>query len=211
MKVEHLEVLAEEASIAAALADVLPRLLGSITFNIYEHLGKQDLMLRLPERLRGYARWLPANYRILVVVDRDNQDCHELKAELEREAHAAGLKTRKSAGTKAWQVVNRIAIEELEAWYFGDWKAVRKAYPKVPASIPSQAPFRAPDDIKGGTWEALERVLQSAGYFSGGLRKIEAAQTIAPHLEPARNISPSFCALRNVLQEIAVPSARASQ
>jgi hypothetical protein len=25
-------------------------------------------------------------------------------------------------------VVNRLAIEELEAWYFGDWEAVRAAY-----------------------------------------------------------------------------------
>jgi hypothetical protein len=34
---------------------------------------------------------------------------------------------------------------------------------------------RVPDDIKGGTWEAFQHVLQSSGYFTDGLRKIEAA------------------------------------
>ena len=29
----------------------------------------------------------------------------------------------------AWQVVNRIAIEELQAWHFGDWEAARQANP----------------------------------------------------------------------------------
>ena len=203
MNVEHLEVLAEEASIAAALRVLMPGLLGSVSFNIYEHLGKQDLLQKLPNRLRGYAAWLPAGYRVLVVVDRDSQDCHELKATLEKVAKAAGLKTRTSAGGKHWQIVNRIAIEELEAWYFGDWKAVRKAYPKVPASIPKQAAFRDPDDIKGGTWEAFERVLQGSGFFSGGLRKIEAAEAVAPYLDPSRNGSRSFQALRALLQEVA--------
>jgi hypothetical protein len=100
-------------------------------------------------------------------------------------------------------VVNRIAIEELEAWYFGDWRAVRAAYPKVPRNAPQQASFRHPDDIAGGTWEAFERVLQGAGYFGQGLRKVEAARTIAPHLVPRRNTSPSFRALRDALQEMA--------
>ena len=54
-----------------------------------------------------------------VVVDRDSDDCHKLKNKLEDIAKEAGLTTRTSAGSK-WQVVNRIVVEELEAWYFGD-------------------------------------------------------------------------------------------
>jgi hypothetical protein len=91
----------------------------------------------------------------------------------------------------------------LEAWYFGDWKAVRTAYPGVSSTVPKQARYRDSDAIRGGTWEAFERILQKAGYFQGGLRKIEAARTIAAHMEPSRNSSCSFQVLRSALMEIA--------
>jgi hypothetical protein len=100
-------------------------------------------------------------------------------------------------------VVTRLAIEELEAWYFGDWEAVRAAYPRLPATIPAQAKYRDPDAIVGGTWEALERILQKAGYFSLGLAKIEAARAIAAHMVPERNTSRSFQILRNALADMA--------
>lgn len=115
----------------------------------------------------------------------------------------AGLRTRAAArGTATYAVVNRLAIEELEAWYFGDWDAVRAAYPKAPATIPRKAAYRRPDDIRGGTHEALLRVLPQAGYFSGGLRKIEAARAIAAHMVPSRSTSPSFCVLRDALRDL---------
>jgi hypothetical protein len=201
MSVEHLEVLVEEPSMEAALRLMLPRLLGETTFAIYTHQCKQDLLQRLPERLRGYSAWLPEGRRILVVVDRDNDDCYQLKALLEAMAVAAGLTTR-SADLTNFQVVNRLAIEELEAWYFGDWEAVRAAYPRVPATIPRQARYRDPDAIAGGTWEAFESVVRRAGYFAGGLRKIEAAREIAAHMDPERNRSRSFQVLRDVLVEM---------
>ena len=78
-------------------------------------------------------------------------------------------------------MVNRVAIEELEAWYFGDWEAVQAAYPGVNANLPQKAGFRDSDAVQGGTWEAFERVLQKARYFKNGLRKIEAARTVAEH------------------------------
>ena len=96
-----------------------------------------------------------------------------------------------------------MAIEELEAWYFGDWSAVRRAYPRVSAKVPRQAKYRFPDAIKGGTWEAFERILKRAGYFRTGLRKIEAARAVAEHMDPERNSSPSFCSLKSALAQVA--------
>lgn len=203
MTVAHVEVLVEEPSAEAALRLLLPRILGAVTFEVYRHTCKDDLLARLPERLRGYASWLPDDWRIVVVVDRDDDDCATLKGRLERMAHDAGLATRASGG--AIQVVTRLAIEELEAWFFGDWEAVRAAYPRVNPNIPRQAPYRDPDAIRGGTWEAFERVLQRAGYFSTGLRKIEAARAVATHMVPDRNTSPSVGALRASLAEMVEP------
>jgi hypothetical protein len=139
----------------------------------------------------------------VVVVDRDDDDCAKLKARLEKMATDAGLVTRSTSGDQPYVVVNRLAIEELEAWYFGDWEAVRACYPRVSATIPSQAKYRVPDAVAGGTWEAFERVLQKAGYFEMGLAKIEAAKTIAATMEPTRNSSRSFQVLRDALAEMA--------
>ena len=48
----------------------------------------------------------------------------------------------------------------------------------------------------------MERELKKAGYFSGGLRKIEAAKTISAYMEPERNNSKSFQVFRDGLQEM---------
>lgn len=199
MTVSHVEVLVEEPSAEAALRILLPKMLGDASFAVYAHSCKDDLLKRLPERLRGYAAWLPDDWRIVVVVDRDDDDCAQLKKRLEAMAAEAGLATKSKPKSKRFAVVNRLAIEELEAWYFGDWEAVQQAYPKVNANIPFQAKYRSPDAIKGGTWEAFERVMKAGGYFKTGLRKIEAARSVAEYMDPSRNTSPSFCALRDAL------------
>lgn len=204
MKAEHLEILVEEPSMEAFLREVLPKVLGpDVSFQIYPYQCKDDLLGKLPARLRGYANWLPETSRIVVIVDRDDDDCSGLKMKMEKMASNAGLRTRTSTADNCCQVVNRIAIEELEAWYFGDWEAVRQAYPKVGANIPKKESYRDPDDILGGTWEAFERVLQKAGYFKNGLRKTEAARAIGKQIDPQRNRSRSFQVFRDAILEAA--------
>jgi hypothetical protein len=135
-----------------------------------------------------------------VLVDRDNDDCVQLKRRLEQIAATCGLPTRTRARAN-WQAANRIAIEELEAWYFGDWQAVRAAYPK--AALSNKERHRDPDAIVGGTWELLERVLQRGGYFKGGIRKLELARKIGVNFEPRRCSSRSFRNFYDVIMEAA--------
>ena len=163
--------------------------------------GKADLLAKLHSRLRAYASWLPNDWRVVVIVDRDDEDCAALKGKLESAARAAGLVTRSRARGPRWQLVNRIVVEELEAWYFGDWTAVRGAYPRVAATITNQAGYRDPDAIHGGTWEAFERVMRRNGYFRGGLRKIEAVGAIGALLDPTRCASSSFATFRDAILE----------
>jgi hypothetical protein len=202
MSVQHIEVLVEEPSMEAALRLLLPRLLVGISFEVYPSQCKQELLDRLERRLRGYSLWLPQDWRVVVVVDRDNEDCHRLKERLEAMARDVGLTTRTMTGGRDYQVVNRLAIEELDAWYFGDWDAVRAAYRRVPENIPRRAKYRQPDNIKGGTREAFERVLRKAGYFKGGMLRVEAARSIAQHWDPCRNTSRSFQVFRDALREM---------
>jgi hypothetical protein len=201
MTANHLEILVEEPSMEAFLAQLLPRLLGErATFTLHVHQGKRDLLHKLRGRLCGYAKWLPETTRIVVLVDRDDDDCVALKQQIEKYIVAAGLSSRTASGNP-WQVASRLAIEELESWFFGEWTAVLKAYPKASATIPHKATYREPDAIAGGTWEALERVMRNAGYFSGGFRKMEAANAIGKQFNPDLAKSPSFIAFRDVLLE----------
>lgn len=186
----------------AFLGALLPRLLpADRTFALHPFQGKADLVGKLQARLRGYANWLPEDWRIVVVVDRDDDDCIALKAQLQGMAKRAKLRARSGVSKQRWQLVNRIAVEELEAWYFGDWFAVCAAYPRVLRSVANQARYRDPDSIAGGTWEAFERVLQRYGYFRGGLSKIEAARTLGAEMDSQRNRSVSFGHFRDAVLE----------
>ena len=190
----HIEFLLEEESAEEALKVILSKILSDdVSCEFHAFQGKQNLLKNLPARLRGYKPWIPDDWRIMVLIDEDREDCQELKAKLEGAARAAGFVTKSSAAPKgSFQVVNRVAIEELEAWFFGDTQALRNAYPKVSRHLQYQARYRDPDAITGGTYEALERLLKRLNYHREGLPKTTLAQNIAPHMEPKRNRSKSF-------------------
>ena len=197
----HIEFLVEELSAEAALSNLLPKILpDDCTYRIHPFQGKPDLLGNLRDRLRGYSHWLPDDWRIVVLVDRDADDCGELKRRLERTAESAGLRTKSVAQQgQTFTVLNRIAIEELESWFFGDSEALSRAFSRVPANLHQKAKYRNPDAITGGTCEALERVLRRAGYFRGGLAKVAVARKISQFMEPSRNRSRSFRVFRDGL------------
>jgi len=189
----HLEILVEELSMAEALEILVPQIVPGHTFGVHPYQGKTDLLGKLNERLRSYAgmRSSWSELRVVLVVDRDNEDCHDLKQKLLNACSAAKC-----------DALCRIAIEELEAWFFGDVDALRAAYPSVPASLASKAKYRDPDAIAGGTWEALERVLQRAGHYANGIPKVEVARKVAEHMRPDANQSRSFQVFRDGLRQI---------
>jgi hypothetical protein len=84
-------------------------------------------------------------------VDRDGDDCRNLKAQLEAIAAKAGFPASAQRGRKTLPVLNRISIEELEAWFFGDVDAITAGYPRVSRNLDAQARYRDPDAIPGGT------------------------------------------------------------
>lgn len=173
------------------------------SYAIHTFQGKQDLLAKLPSRLRGYAQWLPTNWSIFVIIDRDDDNCLGLKNALEQTAYGAGLITRTRGSPGKWQVANRVVIEELEAWYIGDPKAVCAAYPRINLKSLGQARYHDPDAVAGGTWENFERLLQRRNYFKGGLRKLEVARDMAAQMVPERNCFHSFqvfyCSLREAI------------
>jgi len=193
----QVEFLLEEESAEDALRELVPRLLPAHCVPRFRSLGGwQALLDNLPTLLRGYRKRIAQHgqqtLRIVVLLDADGVAERRLKI-LEEAAKAAGLSTfEQTPAGIGFQVFNALAIQEqeLEAWFLGDRDAISAAYPKVKAHHfkgidrePESHP--KPNDV-------LWSVLKAAGLYTAGKRKREWAETIAPHLETARNKSPSF-------------------
>lgn len=191
----HVEFWLEEPSAKVALDALLPRLFDGEqhTFWTVEYRNREQLLEKLPELLRDAVarmRDWPA-LRIVVLLDRDQKDCWTEKRHMEALARAAGLSTKTAPSPDGrFQVVNRLACEELEAWYFGDRDLIARVYPRVRTQH-YEGISLDPDAILGGTWEAFQRLLARAGYPDVRLKR-EWAERIGPHLDPVRNQSASF-------------------
>lgn len=189
----QIDVLLEEPSAEEALRTILPKILaGRATFRLINMRNKSRLLGELPARLRGYKNRLDdgEDLRIVVLVDRDLDDCLNLKLMLEKAALDAGLFTRSCPDQHGcFQVLNRIAIEELEAWFIGDTEALKGAFSCLRGEAFPKS-FNNPD--KSGTWEHLYKFLRSKGIYKSSYPKIESAGKIARHMDPSRNKSLSF-------------------
>ena len=184
----HFDLYVEEPSARRALEGLLPRFLcHDDTFHVNTFRSKGDLLQKMPDRLRGYSTWLPSDWRIVILVDQDSDDCKRLKRRIMQAANNAKISDR---------VLVRIVVEELEAWWFGDIPALRTIYPRVPSGLAAKARYRDPDAITGGTWEALDRELRKAGYRQG-LNKGYLSEAIVPHLDINANRSRSFQVFRD--------------
>lgn len=202
----HIVFLLEEPSAQKAIEGFVGQIVpANVTFNYIVFKGKKDLLRKLRERLLGYRKWIPSNHKIVVLIDEDRQDCKGLKQFMEAAAIEAGFVTKSTSTDGTFQVLNRIAVEEIEAWYFGDTNALTQAFPALSTTIGQKAAFRNPDSIGGGTWEALERELKKVGYYPAGLPKIEVAKTISTKMNPEVNQSPSFRAFRDGLLALITP------
>lgn len=186
------------AFLDAWLPRILPRDCG-FTTKVYQ--GKQDLLKRLPGQLRAYTKSLPSTWRIVVIVDCDEDDCVNLKAKLEGMCKDASLLSRTSSGTNCWQVVTRVVVKDLESWYFGEWEAVASAFPRVSRHIPEKAAFRSPDEIRGKAWYHLGKILARHGYDLDRTGKMGVASAVGAHIDPGRSISPSFKQLARAIAE----------
>jgi hypothetical protein len=173
-----LHLLVEGPSEHAFLERWAPRLLHETEVRIHPHQGKGELprhlasrpsperrglLDQLPAKLRGFANSdEPDKHRILVLVDADNDDAEDLAAQISKVAGkvAPGL-----------SVIVRVAVEETEAFYLGDLKALRDAFPTADMTL---ARSYKPDSICG-TWELFGKVVND-----GGGNKVAWAEAMGP-------------------------------
>lgn len=141
----------------------------------------RTLFGQLPAKLRAFAV-KGADVCVVVLVDQDDDDCVQLLADLQK--MLAKLKA------KPVNVLFRIAMEEIEAWFLADRQAVTAAYANasfqhVPGGDPDL--IDDPSDILAG---CLGVPLPCTGQM-----KAEWADKIAPHLDLDDPKSPSLAKL----------------
>jgi len=198
----HFEFLIEDLSGAKAMSILAPKLIGSEnTFRLHSYRGvgrisnsskpttaanKRILLDQLPKLLRGYGNTPNSGY-VVVICDLDNND---------KNLFLTKLRSMLNACNKKPNVCFCLAIEEFEAWYLGDFEAVRKAYPKVKDSVLNNYK----NDAICDTWEVLadavypggRRELKKKKWSEIGEQKSIWAEEISPHMDVNNNRSPSF-------------------
>jgi len=211
----HIEILVEDRSGAKLIDSLLPQVIGPHgnphTWYIHSYKGigkipkglvaagdpaKRALLNQLPRLLAGYGK-NPGIDAVVVVLDNDNRDC---KAFLEE------LNAIVSHCHPAPQTLFRLAIEEMEAWFFGDRSALLAAYPKAK----KDALKRYTQDSVCGTWELLadaiypggSAAIRKAGWPLPGQVKYKWAERITPHMNVEDNVSHSFGKFRDGLRQL---------
>jgi hypothetical protein len=133
----------------------------------------------------------------VIVIDTDKRQCPAFLAELRAVADAC---------KPVPNTLFRLAIEEIEAWYFGDQDALLAAYPRAKRDVLG----KYVQDSVCDTWELLADAVHSggsaaikkAGWPLPGQVKHEWAEKIGHLMDPERNISPSFGKLRDGLRRL---------
>jgi Domain of unknown function (DUF4276) len=208
----HLEFLVEDSSGGLLLEVLLPRILGpqddphTWRLHTYKGIGripknltannnasKRILLDQLPRLLQGYGK-TPDVDVVVVVLDLDREDESGFRKDLEQLAQKTAARSKTLFG---------IAIEEIEAWYFGDQPALFGAFPKAKQAVVSAYI----QDSVCGTWERLadaiypggSNALKKSTWPAAGVAKHEWVLRIGPLMEVGRNTSPSFLKFRDDL------------
>lgn len=194
-----IHVLVEGPSERAFLDRWAPRLLPGQDVRVHPHQGKgslpkavdappnpkaRGLLDQLPAKLRGLAAALDHELDgVLVLLDADDDSVDAL---------AGGIRAVAEHCAPQLRVRVSVAVEETEAFYLGDLRALQHAYP---AADLKAARAYVPDSICG-TWELFGRVVGD-----GGGNKVAWAEAMGPHVttQPAQSRSPSF---RDTIQQI---------
>lgn len=211
----HIEFFIEDSSGEKLLQALLPKILGNNgeihtwRTHFYKGIGripldlsnstdpsKRILLDQLPRLLRGCGK-TPSIDAVVIVVDTDGRNCRDFLRELKDVAKKCKAKPN---------TLFRLAIEEMEAWYFGDRPALCQAYPKAKLKILDSYT----QDGVCNTWELLadaiypggSAAIKKAGWPLPGQIKHEWAEKIGPLMDPTTNSSSSFLKLRDGLQRL---------
>ena len=212
----HIEILVEDSSGAKLIEILLPKIIGfqaaehSWRIKHYKGIGrvpsglsskaadpaKRILLDQLRRLLSGYGN-TPGVDAVIIVCDSDRRNCKEFLAELNAVLQQC---------SPAPNTLFRLAIEEMEAWFLGDRKALLNAYPRAKKDVLK----RYIQDSVCDTWELLAdavhpgglKEVKKSGFWLSGQLKHDWAEKIGPEMDVEHNQSPSFGKFRDGLRRV---------
>lgn len=209
----HIEFLVEDSSGKLFLESIIPRIIEdqNVTWRVHGYRGigkipsglgsagdpqKRIILDQLPRLLAGYGR-TPYVDAVVIVVDSDTRNCREFLDDL------IAMSKRVNGPP---EVMFRLAIEEMEAWYFGDIAALEATYRQVDKAVLKSYV----QDSVCGTWEKLADAItpggsakiEAQGWPAPGVIKAQWAVEIPPHMNVDANTSTSFCKLRDGVRRL---------
>jgi hypothetical protein len=203
-----IHILVEGPSERAFLEPWVSRLLPEQRIHVHPHQGKgslprridaqpdrnaRSLLAQLPAKLRSFAAFLNSDVdSVLILLDADSDNVTVMGNEIAKVARQCSPNLK---------VGITFAIEETEAFYLGDLRALESAYPDADFEM---ARAYTPDSIVG-TWELFGKIVGD----DGG-NKVAWAEAMGPRLatQPAHSRSPSFRGLIRKLHSL-VPAPKA--
>lgn len=215
----HFDILVEDFSGKEALNVLVPKIKAdkdTFTVKSYKGVGRLPknlkaskggsgegvLLNNLPKLIQGYGKTYkgyPDEYKValIIVCDLDNKCLKEFRTKLDTLLNSCNIKP---------ETRFCIAVQEIEAWYLGDLEVVKAAYGSAKVAGLS-AKY---DESNHGTWEQLAdiifkggaAVLSAKSWSEIGEEKSKWARNICPHLDIAKNTSPSFIYFRDTLLEL---------
>ncbi len=211
----HLEFLVEDSSGAKLLEILLNKIFekneSEHSWRIHPYKGvgriskdlknradpaKRQLLDQLPRLLSGFGKTSGID-AVVIVIDVDNRNSVDFLVDLKNLAINANAFQSTLYG---------LAIEEMEAWYFGDSQALKAAYPSAKKKVLDNYV----QDSICGTWERLADAIYPGGskaiknetWVVSGTVKHEWAKKIGAHMNVNKNKSPSFCKFRDDLRKL---------
>lgn len=202
-----IHVLVEGPSERTLIEPWSARLLAGERVTVHPHQGKgrlpadlnaaprrtgRGLLDQLPATLRGYSEALdPQSDGVVVLLDADDDNPDDLKASIEAAVSAVAPNLR---------VHVLVAVEETEAFYLGDLRGLKRAFP----GADMKAAQRYEPDSICGTWELFGKIVGD-----GGGNKVAWASSMAPNLtiQAKESRSPSFKTLVAALLELSKVAA----
>lgn len=168
-------IMVEEPSIEHVANIIAERLGIADRTKVIAHEGKNDLKRSFPRKVRAWNAGLVT--RFVICMDNDNANCTILKQQLR-----ALLPPQPRHEFKI-----RLVMNELEAWYLGDMKALELAW-QIPMGSADKnqgkQKFRTPETLVHAKRD-FEKLVKARG-------QITLARSIAPHLSIENDRCPSF-------------------
>ena len=194
-----IHILVEGPSERAFFNRWFPRFPSDQPVRVHPHQGKgalprewslppdpkaRGLLDQLPAKLRGLAQALESDVDgVLVLLDADDDDVERLALDIAAVARQCAPHLRLRVA---------VAVEETEAFYLGDLRALQRAYPNADLE---KARAYVPDSICG-TWELFGNIVGD-----GGGNKVAWAEAMGRQVtvNAGESRSPSF---RHMLRDI---------